>query len=69
MSCGLGNLVLRRQMVSAHALSFFPESERNGPPDGGRPHSIFPDTPGACACEVVVGGGEMTMVTSELRRT
>ncbi len=26
---------------------FFPESERTGPPVGGRPHSIVPGTPGA----------------------
>ena len=28
---------------------FFPESERTGPPGGGRPHSIVPDAPGAGA--------------------
>jgi hypothetical protein len=40
-------------------LLFFPESERTGPPDGGRPHS---NVPGACEA---VGGGEMTTVASE----
>ena len=43
---------------------FFPESERTGPPDGGRPHSTVPGAPGAGACEAV-GGGEMTTVASE----
>jgi hypothetical protein len=51
-------------MSVSSQVKFFPESERTGPPDGGRPHSTVPGAPGAGACEAV-GGGEMTTVASE----
>ena len=52
---------------------FFPESERTGPPDGGRPHSIVPGSaPGARPGGGVTArsgpGGEMRTVRSEWHR-
>jgi hypothetical protein len=49
---------------------FFPESERTGPPDGGRPHSIVPGSAPGPGAESLhgPGGGEMRTVRSEWHR-
>jgi hypothetical protein len=46
---------------------FFPESERTGPPVGGRPLSTVPDTPGARARRARAVR-EMTIVSSKAAR-
>ena len=46
----------------AARLSFFPDSERTGPPVGGRPHSTAREHPGVRARRALAGRGDMNDV-------
>jgi hypothetical protein len=53
--------------ITGRTIQFFPESERTGPPVGGRPHSTVPDTPGARGRRARAVR-EMTMVSTKAAR-
>jgi len=48
--------------VTGRTLEFFPESERTGPPVGGRPHSTARELPGGRARRALAGRGDMNDV-------
>ncbi len=58
---------LTAPLSNLNRLRFFPESERTGPPVGGRPHSTVQDTPGARGRRAQAVR-EMTMVSTKAAR-